>query len=249
MLTWRCKPLPPRNFPHTKKFKGVHPPGQNFTPRLCDWRGRKGRTRDLKTAKPIHPCALCKHNKITDAFPCAQVEQADANTKQICLKCLQTRDRFFCNLCNATKERDGFQPQVLTLPGYRPCLAFQPRKGERKKGRTTCRACAALIPRLRGAWRDAPTAGQEALSRPIPILARRVATSLQAAGRRAKLAKRYCPRCRKKSTCRMPRQLSMMIANIKKTTTRSLTLREAKLTQVVFHTPHLQAVLATASPE
>ena len=104
------------------------------------------RKRDLKTAKPIYPCARCKHNKIMDAFPRAQLEQADASTKQICLKCLHVQEQFVCDICKTTKDRDNFQPQVLTLPIHRPCLVCQPRKGEKRRGWTTCRRCAGLIP-------------------------------------------------------------------------------------------------------
>ena len=104
------------------------------------------RKRELKTAKPIHPCALCKHSKIMDAFPRAQLEQADAITRQVCLKCLHAQDHFVCTLCGVSKERDSYQPQVLTLPCQRPCLGCQPVTGERKRGWTTCRGCAAKIP-------------------------------------------------------------------------------------------------------
>ena len=104
------------------------------------------RKRDLKMAKPIHPCARCKHSKIMDAFPRAQLEQADAITKQICLKCLQAQEQSMCNVCKMTKERARFQPEVITLPTQRSYLECQPLHLERKRGWTKCRACKAWVP-------------------------------------------------------------------------------------------------------
>ena len=160
------------------------------------------RKRDLKTAKPIHPCASCKHSKIVDAFPRAQLEQADAITKQICLKCLQAQEMFMCNVCGKTKERDGFQPQVLTLPTYRPCLACQPRKGERKKGWTTCRACAALIPTpglAEGSLERCPNCRSRS-TRQTNVHTCKTCHNKFTSSRKAQseARERYCPRCRKK---------------------------------------------------
>ena len=104
------------------------------------------RKRDLKTAKPIHPCASCKHSKIVDAFPRAQLEQADAITKQICLKCLTEMEEFQCSRCKEIKRTSDFQPQVLTLPARRCCKACQPTVRQGVRGWFQCRGCSAVLP-------------------------------------------------------------------------------------------------------
>ena len=160
------------------------------------------RKRDLKAAKPIHPCASCKHSKIMDAFPRAQLEQADAITKQTCLKCVQAQDQFACNVCKMTKTKDAFQPQVLTLPTHRACLDCQPRTGERKRGWLTCRGCAALVPTTgtaEGKHVRCPNCMSRGTREINVHTCKRCHQKFTSSTRtQSEARERYCPKCRKK---------------------------------------------------
>ena len=157
------------------------------------------RKRDLKTAKPIHPCASCKHSKIMDAFPRAQLEQADAITKQICLKCLQAQQQFWCNLCKTSKDKERFQPQVLTLATQRACLDCQPGPRERKKGWSTCRACSAVVPTLRapeGKVERCLNCKSRGTRMTNVHTCKRCSQKFSSQRTESEARERYCPKCR-----------------------------------------------------
>ena len=98
-------------------------------------------------------CVSCKQNKIADAFPRAQLVQAEADTQRQCLKCLQTqRTEMRCCRCSHTKPSPAFAPQMVTMPsGGILCLDCQevlrPQAGKPTEiDYCTCRGCSKIFP-------------------------------------------------------------------------------------------------------
>ena len=88
----------------------------------------------------------CQTNKLPDAFPRAQLEQAGATHKRRCLKCLKTTVKeLTCCHCEVVRNSQKFSHAMLTMPRDAAiCQACQQALGATKCGRGwfACRGCA-----------------------------------------------------------------------------------------------------------
>ena len=157
------------------------------------------RKRDLKTAKPIHLCAACKFSKVEDAFPRAQLEQPDATTKQICLKCMNAKKELQCDLCKEMKSTSDFQPQVLTLPARRCCRKCQPEMSRGTRGWFCCRGCQAILPLAAAGVREyrCPNCQSRGTRQTNMHACRRCSMKFVSTMKMQSQAReRFCPKCR-----------------------------------------------------
>jgi len=152
-------------------------------------------------------CHGCKTNKIAEAFPRAQLVQANANSLQRCLKCLQVqRAEMQCCRCFHIKAAPEFAPEMVTMPANGiVCLQCQEEVRKRRtRGFFSCRSCqkvyatAVAVGKDRGqsclncAARDTKEKGTQTCRNKD---CKRKWTEPSSAGAKRQ---RYCPACRKR---------------------------------------------------
>ena len=155
-------------------------------------------------------CVNCQTNKLPDAFPRAQLEQAGAAVKRRCLKCLKTIVKeLTCCGCEEVKDVQDFSAAMVTMPsGAAVCLACQVQIGKSpdmrdRKGWFACQSCKQFFPSAGGrgasqkrlcmncSSRTAKSTGTQTCRNKA---CKRKFQEMQAAGQ---ARKRYCPDCRR----------------------------------------------------
>ena len=117
--------------------------------------GQKNKGKRKLDAESLQTCLCvgCHQPKIADAFPRAQLMQAEADANRQCLECLETqRAEMQCCMCSRSKSLHGFSPRMVTMPAS-GILCLQCQDEVRRQTRTctrhgyfTCRKCAQIFP-------------------------------------------------------------------------------------------------------
>ena len=163
-----------------------------------------------------YQCFGCNANKIAEAFPRAQLAQADADVLRRCLKCMQLqRGEMQCCRCSCTKPQPEFEPEMVTMPPVGIlCLGCQDEIRQQQNRRQnsgfyTCRTCQKVFPSavavgknrgercLNCASRDSRKVGEQTCRN--ERCKRKWVEEQQsepAAGKKAR-PPRYCPDCRR----------------------------------------------------
>ena len=114
--------------------------------------GNSATKRRRLQSKSQFECLSCMTEKVEAAFPRAQFNQEDADTKRRCLPCLQSeRMDMQCVRCTQTKPAKDFEPDIVTLPLEGViCLICQEEVRQSKtrqwKGFFGCRGCGKIFP-------------------------------------------------------------------------------------------------------
>ena len=103
--------------------------------------GQKNKGKRKLDAESLQTCLCvgCRRPKIADAFPRAQLVQAEADVNRQCLECLETqRTEMQCCMCSRSKSLHGFSPRMVTMPAN-GILCLQCQDKVRRQTRTCTR--------------------------------------------------------------------------------------------------------------
>ena len=154
-------------------------------------------------------CLSCMTEKVEAAFPRAQLNQQDAETKRRCLPCLQSeREEMRCVRCTQTKSGKHFEPEIITLPLEGViCLICQEEvrqtKTRQRGGYFCCRSCGKIFPAAAGNGKGQAQVCLNCSSRDTWVADQHTCRNKQCKRKwtekqpKGQKRQRYCPDCRR----------------------------------------------------
>jgi len=109
-------------------------------------------------------CSRCHFTKVEEAFPKAQLAQADADAKRQCSACRLGTSQLNCTACNRRKPAKDFRPSMRTMPDdVLTCMACSPSNIATSHW-FSCKACGESFPKAARSAEDGSTRARSCLN-------------------------------------------------------------------------------------